>query len=282
MKYCLKKLAPTFGVILEGIDLSNPLTEQEIDQFYQLLHQYKLVVYRHQSLDPLQQIQACRQFGEIELHPAEIVPWGHRELTYVANTDATLTQVFKHSGPSFELWHSDTCYLQRPARMSLLYAERVPSFAQETLFADMVQAYIDLPSSFKARLENKMAVFGSGQQLMKRCQQRGYDLQIPESETDPDVIHPVIRTHPYTQQKSIFVNWAHTDRILDVSDEESAELLDYLYAHSRKEKYVYSHYPVEGDLMVWDNASLIHSNTDKKLTELRLMRRVMIKGTVPY
>lgn len=282
MNYEVKALAHSFGAEVEGLDLSCPLSQNDLDEVMHHFYQHKLLIFRNQSLSPEQQIAACGQFGEIELHPAEQVPWVHRELTYVANTDSTLTQIFEHSGPPFELWHSDTCYLPKPAKMSLLYAECVPSFAGETLFADMVQAYEDLPETIKNRLEKMQAIFGSGHRLMARCQQRGYQIQIPENEIQPDVIHPVIRTHPYTQKKSIFVNWAHTDRILDMSEAESAQMLAYLYQHSRKEQYVYAHHPRKGDLMAWDNASLIHSNTDKRLTEMRIMRRVMIKGTAPF
>ena len=282
MDFSIKPLSPLFGAEITSLDLCHPLSKKDVVQLNDLFHQYKLLVFRNQSLSPEQQIAACGQFGEIELHPAEVVPWKHRELTYVANTDASLTEIFEHCGPTFELWHSDTCYLPEPARMSLLYAQCVPSFAGETLFADMVQAYDDLPLSIKKRLDGKQATFGSGFNLMKRAQARGYNLQIPASEMEPDVVHPVIRTHPATGKKSIFVNWAHTDRILDIPEDESDELLDYLYQHARSDKYVYTYYPSEGDLIAWDNASLIHSNTDKKLTQMRIMRRVMIKGTKPY
>jgi taurine dioxygenase len=282
MNITVNPLSSSLGAEVIGIDLNQSFSQDEIDTIYELLNKNKLLVFRNQSLSPEQQIAACRQFGEIELHPSESVPWIYRELTYVANTDPTLTQIFEHSGPPFELWHSDTCYLPIPARMSMLYAERVPSYGGETIFANMVQAYTDLPSSVKARLEHKQAVFGSGYKLMERCQKRGYNLQIPESEMEPDVVHPVIRTHPYTQEQSIFVNWAHTDCILDMPQEESDELLDYLYQHARQEQYIYEHHPQQGDVLAWDNASLVHSNTDKKLSEMRIMRRVMIKGTAPY
>lgn len=282
MNVTVNPLSSTLGAEIIGIDLKQSFSQHEINTLYELLNQHKLLVFRNQSLSPEQQIAACGQFGEIELHPSKTVPWTYRELTYVANTDSTLTQVFDHSGPPFELWHSDTCYLPVPARMSMLYAERVPSYAGETLFANMVQAYSDLPSSIKVRLENKQAVFGSGLKLMERCQKRGYNLQIPQSEIEPDVVHPVIRTHPYTQEKSIFVNWAHTDYIVDMPQEESDALLAYLYQHARQAQYIYEHHPREGDVLAWDNASLVHSNTNKKLSEMRIMRRVIIKGTVPY
>lgn len=282
MDYDSFPLSSALGAEIVGIDLCQPFRSEMIDEIYHLLHQHHVLVFRNQSFSLTQQIDVCKQFGEIELHPSEGVPWKYREITYVANTDPTLTQIFEHCGPTFELWHSDTCYLPKPASISLLYAERVPDFGGETLFANMVQAYHDLPDSIKARLENKRAVFGSSQKLIDRCQKRNYNIQIPEQDRHPDVTHPVIRTHPHTKCKSIFVNWAHTDRILDVSPEESSELLDYLYQHSRAEQYIYEHHPRQGDLIVWDNASTLHSNTSKKLTQLRIMRRVMIKGTVPY
>lgn len=282
MQYELKPLNPIFSVEIRGVDLLNPLSQEDVKQFYELLSQHKLLVFRQQNLSPEAQIAACRQLGEIVLHPAKSVPWQYRELTYVANTDMNRQLVLEHCGPSFELWHSDTCYLPQPARMSLLYAETVPAAAGETLFADMVRAYEDLPEDIKHRLADKKAVFGSGYQLMQRCQRRGYALQIPENEIEDDVIHPVFRTHPDTGCKSIYVNWAHTDRIVDMPEEESENLLNYLYEHARSDKYVYAHFPEKGDLMVWDNAALIHSNTEKKLTDIRVMRRVMIQGSIPF
>jgi len=282
MDYEINPLSLALGAEVIGIDLCKTLSPDEIADIYRLCDQHKLLVFRDQSLSLQQQITACSQFGEVELHPADNVPWLHREITYVANTDPTLTTILEHCGPTFELWHSDTCYLPQPARISMLYAERVPTSGGETLFANMGQAYDDLPEHMKTRLASKRAVFGSGQSLMDRCQARGYNLQIPLDDRHPDVVHPVIRTHPSTKQKSIYVNWAHTDCILDMDSEESDTLLHYLYEHSRSEKYIYEHHPRQGDLIVWDNASTLHSNTAKKLTELRIMRRVMIKGTAPY
>lgn len=282
MQPIVNTLSTPLGAEVIGVDLKEKLSTSDIDSLYNLLHQHKLLVFRGQKMTPEEQITACAQFGEIEPHPAKTVPWVHRELTYVANTDPTLTQIYPHSGPPFELWHSDTCYLPNPARISLLYAERVPNEGGETLFANMVQAYVDLPEAIKNTLVNKKAVFGSSQQLMRRCHERGYPIQIPVDEMEPDVEHPVIRTHPYTKQQAIFVNWAHTDRIIDMPEDESDDMLAYLYQHARQEQYIYAHHPQVGDLMVWDNAALIHSNTDKKLQDIRVMRRVMIKGTKPF
>lgn len=282
MSYTIKPLSAALGAEIIGLDLRDDLNPNMVQTIYDALHQHQVLVFRAQTFTLEEQIQACGQFGEIELHPALDVPWKHREITYVANTDPTYTQVFEHCGPTFELWHSDTCYLPQPARMSLLYAERVPNEGGETLFANTVKAYDDLSDELKARLADKKAVFGSGYQLMERCQKRGYNLCIPPEEIHPDVVHPVIRSHPDSGRKSIYVNWAHTDRILDMSDEESSALLNELYEHCQSEQYQYAHHPRQGDLIVWDNAATLHANTAKKLTEVRVMRRVMIKGAIPY
>ena len=282
MNYQLNPLSPVLGAEITGLDLRKPLSQNGIDEVMDLFHRHQVLVFRDQSLTPEEQIAACGQFGEIEIHPLEVVPWVHRELTYVANIYPGREDIFEHCGPPFELWHSDTCYLPYPAKMSLLYAEKVPSSAGDTLFADMYKAYDDLPAEIKQKIEGKEAVFGSGYKLMERCKKRGYDLQISENDMQPDVSHPIVRSHPVTKRKSIFVNWAHTDHIVDMPTRESDELLNYIYDHCRKPEYVYVHEYRQGDLIVWDNASTIHSNTDKKLSEVRIMRRVMIKGTKPY
>jgi taurine dioxygenase len=282
MNYQVKPLSSVLGVQITGIDLRMPLSETERQRMLDLFHDYQVIVFRNQELTPEQQIKACGQFGEIELHPLEEVPWKHRELTYVANIYPGKDGVLEHCGPPFELWHSDTCYLPQPAKMSLLYAEQVPAEAGETLFADMYKAYEDLSNEIKLKINGKTAVFGSGSKLMERCKKRGYDLHIREADSHPNVSHPVIRTHPVTKRSSIFVNWAHTDYIEDMSAEESDELLDYIYEHCRKAEYVYTHEYRPGDLIVWDNACTLHSNTAKKLSDIRIMRRVMIKGSKPY
>jgi taurine dioxygenase len=282
MHYQINPLSDVMGAEITGIDLRDPLSHEQLNELNELFYQHQLLVFRDQSLTPEQQIATCGQFGDIELHPAEEVIWKYRELTYVANIYPGTDNIFEHCGPNFELWHSDTCYLPKPAIMSMLYAEQVPGAAGETLFANMYAAYDDLPDDIKSKIVGAKAVFGSGYKLMERCQKRGYNLQIPESEIEPDVLHPVVRTHPVTGRKSIYVNWAHTDVIEGMSEEESAALLAYIYDHCRQPKYVYTHEYKTGDLVAWDNASTIHSNTDKKLNEARIMRRVMIKGNAPY
>lgn len=280
MSIRFEALTKQFGARVIGCDVRMPLSENQLNDIGAALNEYKFLVFRNCQLNLDEQVDFCRQFGEIEPHPGGMPPWGNPNITYVANINLE-GEIFDTCGPTFELWHSDTCYEAKPARMSFLYAEQVPNAHGETLFADMRRAYEDLPESLKERLADKKAVFGASENLVQRCVKRGYNLHIPVEYMRPDSVHPVFRTHPETGEKSIFVNWGHTDRILDVEEQESDELLEQLYTHSMNSKYRYEHHYQMGDLVVWDNASVIHSNCVGQLTEPRVMRRVMVCGPTP-
>lgn len=276
-----RELSDVMGAEVVDLDLRVPLSAGMFNKILELFYKYQFLVFRNQQLSIDEQVSFCSQFGEIEPHPTGFVPWERREITYVANINFE-GELFETCGPTFELWHSDTCYLNKPAKMSFLYAEKVPSKYGETLFANMYKAYEDLPEEMQRKLRGKNAVFGSGRKLMERCQKKGYGLQIDEGDMLPDVVHPVFRKHPVTHRLSIFVNWAHTDEIIGFPKADSDEMLNYIYAHCRKSEYVYVHSYTQGDLVVWDNASTLHSNCVGKLAEPRIMRRVMIRGDVPY
>lgn len=269
-----------FGVEVIDCNVNVALSDNQIKDIREALNKHKFLVFRNCQLDLDQQVDFVKQFGDIEPHPGGMPPWGNPNITYVANINLE-GEVFDTCGPTFELWHSDTCYEPQPARMSFLYAEQVPSAHGETLFADMQRAYDDLPEELKQLLADKKALFGASEKLVQRCNERGYNLNIPVEHMRPDSIHPVFRTHPETGKKSIFVNWGHTDCILGFEEQESDSLLEQLYAHSINSKYRYEHHYQVGDLVVWDNASVIHSNCVGKLTEPRVMRRVMVCGPTP-
>jgi taurine dioxygenase len=145
----------------------------------------------------------------------------------------------------------------------------------------MYKAYEELSPDIKAEVEGKTAIFGSGHNLMKRCKDRGYDLHIPESDIKPDVEHPVIINHPVTNKKSIFVNWTHTDLIKGMAQEKSDSLLNHIYEHCKCSEFTYSHHYKEGDLIVWDNASTLHTGPTGVTEEPRIMRRTVVKGSKP-
>lgn len=281
MDFTTNKLSATMGLEIIGVDLKQDLSPELIQKFKNFLYEYQVIVFRDQEFTQAEQIHACGKFGDIEPHPLSQNSTQHRELTVVSNVSED-GKALGYAGPQFELWHSDVCYYPKPTEMSMLYAELVPSQHGETFFADQYRAYNDLPNTIKQQILGKHALFGFGEKLMQRCQKRGFNLQIAEEDWVTPVAHPVVRTHPYTKKNSLYVNWTHTDSIVELSAEDSEKTLDFLYNHQVQEQYRYVHSYKPGDLVIWDNCSTLHTGSPFLTDEPRIMRRVMIQGTEPF
>jgi taurine dioxygenase len=186
-----------------------------------------------------------------------------------------------------QYWHSDLSYTPTPSRVSLLYALEVPYSADgqplgDTEFSSASRAYADLPADMKARLQGLRA-----SHLAQKPKATSSHLTAP---LDPgtqsrlkEVLHPVVRTHPYTGKKCLFVNQGFTVRIEGMSEAESEALLEFLYRHLTQPKYIYRHRWAVGDLVMWDNCSTIHQGIGNyKYPQQRLMHRTIVKGGVPY
>ncbi|ABC36162.1 TauD/TfdA dioxygenase family protein [Burkholderia thailandensis] len=276
-----RKLSPALGAEIRGIDFSQPLSSQTRDDIIGLLSEHQLLVFPGQRLSCEQQVAACRDFGELEPHPMTTNTSSFPEMTIVSNV-TTDGKPVGYPTPPFELWHSDLCYLEHPAKMTFFYAESVPDAHGDTWFANMFAAYETLPDELKSAIDGRNAIFSLDSSLVKRCRKIGFDLNIAEDDFKPTVSHPAVRTHPHTRRRSIFVNWAHTDRIEGYSHEESDEILDRIFAHCRNEDFIYRHRYTNEDLVIWDNASLIHTNSPNPPVGNRIMRRVMVSGPKPF
>ncbi|MET0401226.1 MAG: TauD/TfdA family dioxygenase [Cystobacter sp.] len=277
----VKPLSDVLGAEVVGVDLSKPLEKNTVDELRRLFAQHQVLVFRDQKLEAHEQIAACKQFGEIEPHPLKNNTQEFTEMTVVSNVFVD-GKPLGFLGPPFELWHSDLCYLEKPAKMTFLYAHTIPEKNGDTWFADMRKAYEDLPEDVKKKIDGRLAVFGLNQNLVTRCQAKGWPMFIADEDVKPDVLHPVVRTHPENGRRSLFINWAHTDRIEGYSEEESQALLDQLFTHSREERYIYRHAYRPGDVICWDNASTLHTNCPEYPEGDRIMMRVVIKGEAPF
>lgn len=269
-------IKPDFGLKVSGIDLK-ACNREQAEELIDLVSQNQLLVIKDQQLTPQEQIEFCRKLGTIFPHPLRQNTCRWTEMTYVTNVQDN-GEARGYPGPGFPIWHSDMCYEPRPPRLTTFYAEKVPQEGGKTLFCDTWAAYDDLPGELKAMLEGKQARFGFSQNLMKRCQDRGFMLQIAAEDQRPDALHPVFRPHPQTGRKSVFVNWTHTDAIVDLPQKESDYYLDTLFKHCENEAYLYAHQYQEGDLVIWDNGSTLHTG-DGAVPEgqARIMRRVVIE-----
>jgi taurine dioxygenase len=199
----------------------------------------------------------------------------HPAVLYVSNVrvNGKVTGIL----PDGEMFfHSDTCYMERPAMASMLYAIEVPSFGGHTLYANGFAAYEALPQQMKVRLAGKRAlnVYDYAGAPLTRA-----DMLLGDVKRHT---HPVFRKHPPTGRKSLYVNRLMTWRILDMPEEESREILAFLFDHQERKEFVYEHVWRPGDVMLWDNRSCLHARTDFDPAERRRLRRVTVVGDVPY
>jgi taurine dioxygenase len=187
------------------------------------------------------------------------------------------------------VWHTDMSYLEKPSRGSMLYALEVPQkdgiALGDTLFADTAAAYDALSDAMKRRLQGLKAIhrMTKGYELEKKKSDKGIAYSKEQHRQNPDRAHPIVRTHPATGRKCIYLNKLVVVGIEGMPDDESEPLLEELYAHCIQPQFVYRHKWRAGDLVMWDNCSAQHLATiDYELPLRRVMHRTTLTGTVPY
>jgi taurine dioxygenase len=277
------------GAEISGLDLSRDEHESAAALVRDVLHHYKVVVLRMQDLTPEQQISFCRHFGPLEPHvlPQYLVP-GYPQLVRVSNI------LDEHGKPigmidAGRVWHSDGAFLERPNLYSMLHAIEVPCDDDgcalgATLFASTADAYDALPQEKRRRIDGLKAVnsLAAVYESLRRLNVAGKRAPLTD-EQKREVVHPVVRTHPVTGRKCIYVSRAATLRILGLPDDESRRLIDELSDWCTQDSFVYRHRWQVGDLLLWDNCSTQHLAVgDYELPRRRLMHRTTVAGSVPY
>jgi taurine dioxygenase len=261
------RLSPAGGVRIAGIDLSEPLSTADSDMIVAALLAHHVVVFPgQQDLSREQQFTFAANFGEVETHG------GHRGETkrygvahVMTNLDADGNPTVRTSAAANYHWHTDKPYYPAPPMLTMLRAVEVPPEGGNTEFANMTMAYEALPEVTKARIANLRIVFRPA--------------------FDPDgaaVDHPLVRTHPDTERKALYIG-NHSTGILDMPEADSAALLCALLAHATQRRFVYVHHWQVGDLVMWDNRCLLHRVVaDEGLRRYRrIMHRSVVRGTVP-
>lgn len=281
-------MGPGIGAEIKGIDLSLDLDAEIFDQIQKAFYEHSVIVFRDQKMTPDQQIRFSRRFGDLEKHVlSQYLHPKHPELFVVSNIVENGRNIGAYDAGRY--WHSDLSYAQKPSLGSLLYAIEVPHADNgealgDTCFASVGKAYDDLPQNVKERAKGLKAL-NSLEHRFKRLQADGDDKAVitAEQKKASEAVHPVVRTHPVTGRKCIFVNEGQTDHILGLSKDESEELLKLLCTQCIKPEYVYRHKWRVGDALMWDNCAVQHlAIADYKLPRRRLMYRTTLSGTVPF
>jgi alpha-ketoglutarate-dependent taurine dioxygenase len=270
----VRPLSPALGAEIGGVDLREELADRTFAQIRDAWHRHLVILLREQELSEADEVRFAERFGPpAVIHTKEYVR-DHPAVMLISN----IREDGKPIGalPDGEMqFHSDQCHQERPAMASLLYAIEVPSKGGNTLFANQYKAYETLPDAIKRRIDSRKAL--NAYDYHTAAMKRGTRL----AEGVPCYAHPVVRTHPATGRKALYVNRLMTIRIEGIPERESDELLDLLFDHQERRELVYEHVWLPGDLLMWDNRCVLHARTDFSPNERRLMRRVTILGEKP-
>lgn len=266
----IRPLNDAIGVEALGVDLREDIPDAVFEAIRDAWHRNCVILFRGQKLDEAAQVQFARRFGELGkvLHQHN----GRTSLPgvmYISNIRENGQLI--GALPDGEMYfHSDQCYIENPSVATMLYAMEVPSRGGDTIFANMFAAYDALSAEMKARLEGLKAL--NVYDYENAATVRGSEPR----EGVPAWAHPVVRVHPATGRKALYLNRLMTHHIVDMDRAESDALLEELFAHQEQQRFIYAHVWRPGDLIMWDNRSALHARSDFDASERRLMRRTVV------
>ena len=237
--------------------------------------EHLVIFFRQQTLSPAQFLQAARRFGEPVEYPFVKGLEGFPQITPVIKLE--------HEKINFGgLWHSDTAYLERPPMANMLIARETPPRGGDTLFANMYRAYETLSEGMRRMLDGLVVVNSSAKaDVTKTREDRVRDSAKNDARQEYVAEHPVVRTHPETGRKALYANGGHALRFRDMTVEESAPLLSYLFSHATRPEFTCRFRWEPGSIALWDNRCTQHNPVNDYHGFRRVMHRVTLKGDVP-
>ena len=268
-------IAGALGAEVLGVDLSKPLGDDVVAGIRRALLDYLVVFFRNQTLTPAQLVAFGRRFGVPARYPFVQGLADHPEVIEVAKLE--------HERTNFGgIWHSDTTYLHEPPMGSMLFALEVPPVGGDTLFANMFSAYDTLSNGMKNMLAELWVVNSSAQADVSRTREDRIAASPGKAARDVfEAIHPVVRTHPESGRKALYINTAHAVRFDGMTDEESAPLFDFLFRRQVRPEFTCRFRWEPGSLAFWDNRSTQHNPINDYHGYRRRMLRITIAGDRP-
>ncbi len=270
-KITIKPYAPNIGAIITGIDLSKEITNSEQNIIKDAFHKYLVIFFQKQSeISPVNHIKLGKYFGDLHIHPAAPKMKNYPEI-FEIHTD-------KNSKISngAEDFHSDVSCEKEPPLGTMLQLHILPECGGDTMFANMYMAYDALSNPMKQFLKNLYASHESEHFYRGRYKKTNENIKYPSS------IHPVVRTHPVTKKKALYINRFFTTKIEGLSKDESSVILNYLFEHCEKTDFQIRYRWQQNDMAFWDNRCTLHKAIWDYFPNERKGRRVTIKGDKPY
>ena len=268
------------------IDLARDIDDETFREIERGFHDNVVVVFRGQQLSNERHVEFSCRFGELEIHIVKkyLLP-GFPEILLISNIRDEQGEHIGLADAGFT-WHTDTSYRRRPSRCSLLYAKEVPHRDDvplgDTVFANTIAAYEALPETTRKRIDGLKAIhrYSARRRVADSPRPKLTAEQLAET---PDIAHPIVRTHPYTGRKSLYVTAGECIGVEGMPEDEGVDLIAELDAHCVRPEFLYRHEWQVGDLLMWDNATSMHlAVCDYALPERRLMHRTTVIGTVPF
>jgi alpha-ketoglutarate-dependent taurine dioxygenase len=270
----VEPVAGALGAEISGVDLARPLSEETIAAIRRAWLDHLVIFFRDQPLSPAEFLAFARCFGEPIEYPFVKGLAEYPEIIPVLKLE--------HERVNFGgVWHSDTAYLDVPPMASMLVAREIPPYGGDTLFANMYLAYETLSDGLKAMLEGLVAINSSAKADASRTREDRMKDSAREVKKDYIAAHPVVRRHPETGRRALYVNVAHTVRFDGMTEEESAPLLDYLFRHQTRPEFSCRFRWRPGSIAFWDNRCAQHNAINDYAGHRRLLHRITLAGDVP-
>ena len=277
MSLTVTPISSALGAEIDGVDLTQPLSLEQRDAIEQALLQHQVIFFKNQVITPQQQARFAANFGDLHIHP--IYP-NVPEQPEVLVLDTAVTDVRDNA-----VWHTDVTFLPTPALGAVLSAKQLPAFGGDTLWASGIAAFEGLSKPLQVLLDGLTAThdftksfplerFGSTPEDLARWEQT--------RKNNPPLSHPVVRTHPVSGRKSLFVNEGFTTKINELSEAESDAILRLLFAHATRPEYTIRWRWQENDVAFWDNRVTQHYAVDDYRPNRRVMHRATILGDAPF
>jgi taurine dioxygenase len=280
MSIDVKSLSPALGAEIGGVDLREDLSAATVAEIIAAWHAHLVLLFRGQSLTEDDQIRFAQHFGALQKRtrpPEAINEAGHTKYPQLTMLVSNIRENGKLIGslPDGEMhFHSDQCYLEKPATGTFLYAIEVPSAGGDTLFLNMYKAYATLPAELKAKIDGRKALNA----YLYDSTTRAVNGSKVDFSDHPHYVQPIVRTHPDTGRKALYVNRLMTFTVEGMEEEEGGALLNRLFDHIEQDQFIYAHHWRPGDLVLWDNRCTLHARTDFSDQERRLLRRYVVMG----
>ena len=272
----IRDLTPLLGAEIMDVDLSKPLSPELAQNILDIWHEKSVILIRGQNFSEDEQVRFAEIFGPLNRSHTQKPHHSktNNAVMFVSNVRENGELIGAH--PDGEMhFHTDQCHQEKPCSATMLYAMQIPSEGGDTLFINAFHAYETLPDDLRKRIDGLKAV-------------NAYDYSQGETRGDfsgentAKALHPVVRTHPVTGRKALYVNRLMTAWIEGMDRTESEDLLLRLFEHQENPAFIYAHKWKVGDVVVWDNRCTLHARTDFSAKERRMLRRVTILGEKPF